>query len=196
MTNPTSQDPKFEPLDRTQVLVAIGLTAVVLLVVAEIWQFLGNIQTLRFIWRISEIFIGLGLGLGITLASGVLYYVWPLYRQSTIVYLDLIVKPLIWPDLIWLGLLPGLSEELLFRGVMLPALGLSWFSVLVSSICFGILHLSSIEQWPYALWASIVGLLLGISALLTGNVLIAVVAHVTTNLLWSGYWKYKNQPGT
>lgn len=193
MTQPISQDPQFEPLSRTQVLIAIGLTALVLLAVAKIWQGVGKVQVLGLIGHTSELWAGLGLGLVITLISGLLYILWPHYRQSTVVYLDLIIKPLIWPDLVWVGLLPGLSEELLFRGVMLPALGLNWVSVAVSSFCFGILHLSGVQQWPYAVWATIVGGILGGSALITGHVGMAVVAHITTNLLWSGYWKWRTR---
>jgi membrane protease YdiL (CAAX protease family) len=191
--DPLSPEPELEPLNRTQVLVAIGITAIVLLTIAKAWQYLGQVQTLSLVWSNFELLLGLGLGLGITLASGLLYFAWSRYRESTTFYLDLIVKPLLWTDLVWLGLLPGLSEELLFRGVMLPALGLGWLSVAVSSVCFGVLHLNGTDQWPYALWATVIGLLLGISALLTGHVLVAVVAHITTNLLWSGYWKWRSQ---
>jgi hypothetical protein len=38
-------------------------------------------------------------------------------------------------------------------------------------------------------WASIVGLLLGFSALATGNLLVPIVAHVATNLISSYLWK-------
>jgi membrane protease YdiL (CAAX protease family) len=93
------------------------------------------------------------------------------------------------PDLIWLGLLPGMSEELLFRGVMLPAVGLNAIGVVASSLLFGILHMSGRQQWPYVVWATTVGLLLGFSALATGNLLVPIVAHVVTNLVSSYLWK-------
>ncbi|HBY76884.1 MAG TPA: CPBP family intramembrane metalloprotease, partial [Cyanobacteria bacterium UBA11148] len=96
-------------------------------------------------------------------------------------------------DIIWLGLLPGMSEELLFRGVMLPAVGLNPVGVLASSLVFGILHLSGPQQWPYVVWATIVGLLLGFSALITGNLLVPIVAHVVTNWVSSCLWKLGNQ---
>jgi hypothetical protein len=95
-------------------------------------------------------------------------------------------------DLIWVGLLPGLSEELLFRGVMLPALGLNITGVVISSLCFGILHMSGVNQWPYAVWATAVGLLFGYSAVATGNLLVPIVAHVFTNLISSCIWKLEH----
>ncbi|MEO0687441.1 MAG: CPBP family intramembrane glutamic endopeptidase, partial [Cyanobacteria bacterium J06649_11] len=97
------------------------------------------------------------------------------------------------PDLIWLGLLPGLSEELLFRGVMLPAFGFNHFAVLVSSVCFGVLHLSGSGQWAYVVWASIVGVMLGYSAFLSDNLLIPIVAHIVTNLVSSYFWKIQQK---
>ena len=95
-------------------------------------------------------------------------------------------------DLLWMGLLPGLSEELLFRGVMLPAIGLNWTGVIFSSLCFGVLHLSGLQQWPYVVWATVVGLAFGGSALMTGNLLVPVVAHIITNLLSSLIWKVRH----
>jgi hypothetical protein len=107
--------------------------------------------------------------------------------------LQLVLKPLILPDIIWLGLLPGMSEELLFRGVMLPAIGLNATGLVITSVLFGVLHLSGKQQWPYVVWASVVGLLLGFSALATGNLLIPIVAHISTNLISSYLWKLGNR---
>ena len=99
---------------------------------------------------------------------------------------------MLWPDLIWVGLLPGLSEELLFRGVMLPAIGLNITGIIVSSLCFGVLHISGLQHWPYVVWATAVGILLAYSALLTGNLLVPIVAHIFTNLVASYFWKLRH----
>ena len=133
--------------------------------------------------------LGLGIAVGIIILSSLLYRFWPAYRLSADMYLELIIKPLAWPDLIWLGLLPGLSEELLFRGVMLPALGLNLTAVVVSSLLFGVLHLSGVQQWPYMIWATVVGFALGCSALFTGNLVIPIIAHVLTNFVSGCLWK-------
>lgn len=186
------ENPEIEPLTRTQVLIAMGVTAVVLLVIAKVWQQYGKIALLSMSWKGVAIPLGLGLGLAITAASALIYRLWPAYQRSADFYLDLVLKPLVWPDLIWLGLLPGMSEELLFRGVMLPALGLDITAVVASSLCFGILHLSGPQQWPYVVWATTVGLLLGFSALATGNLLVPIVAHVVTNWVSSCVWKLSN----
>jgi len=187
--DPLPNEPEIEPLTRSQLLVAMGVTAVILLVVAKLWLQLGSVSLLSIKLRGLDALLGLGVGCLITSASSLVYRLWPAYRKSADLYLNLVLKPLFWPDLIWLGLLPGLSEELLFRGVMLPALGLDASGLVVSSLCFGILHLSGWEQWPYAIWATVVGLLLGFCALSTGNLLVPIIAHIFTNLLSSFLWK-------
>jgi len=193
VAKPLPEPPEFEPLTRTQVLIAMGVTAVILLVVAKIWLRLSSVTLLPLQGSSEAIFLGLGIAMGITGASGLVYRLWPAYRQSADYYLQLVLKPLILPDIIWLGLLPGMSEELLFRGVMLPAVGLNATGLVATSLLFGVLHLSSPQQWPYVVWASVVGLLLGFSALATGNLLVPIVAHVATNLISSYLWKLGNR---
>lgn len=189
MAEQQKRAPEIQPLTRTQILVTIGVTAVLLLLIAKLWLQFGNISLLPLSWTAMALPQGLGLGLIITAASSLVYRLWPAYRTSADYYLELVLKPLLWSDLIWLALLPGLGEELLFRGVMLPAFGLALPAVVLSSLCFGILHLSGSDQWPYVVWATTVGLLLGYSALLTGNLLVPIVAHIFTNMVSSCFWK-------
>jgi len=194
----TSQPEDFdlEPLNRTQLLVAIALTSIVLLVVSRLWLSLDSVERLPLKVSLTHTAVGLGLGLAITAASTLMFVLWPAYRRSAEFYLKFVLKPLVLPDVIWLGLLPGLSEELLFRGVMLPALGLTPLGLIVSSLCFGVLHLSGIRQWPYVVWATVIGLVLGGSAIATGNLWVPMVAHVITNLVSSFFWKLREVRAT
>jgi len=187
VANPNT--PELEPLSRTQILVFMGVTAIVLLAIAKIWQKLGAVELLAVQFSLQALLWSLGLAAGITLTSGIIYRLWSAYRRSADAYLELVIKPLVWTDLIWLGLLPGLSEELLFRGVMLPALGLNLAAVIISSVLFGVLHLSGNGQWPYVVWATIVGFALGYCALVTGNLLVPVTAHILTNFISGTLWK-------
>lgn len=189
MTNFNSNEPQMEPLGRVQILVAMGVTALVLLLIARFWLFFDTVDILSVNLSVTVLLIGIGIGLGITGASAIAYRLWPGYRKSADLYLKMVLEPLAWADLVWMGLLPGLSEELLFRGVMLPAIGLNMTGVIFSSLCFGILHLSGLQQWPYVIWATFIGLVLGISALLSGNLLVPIVAHITTNLVAGLFWK-------
>ncbi len=189
-SNPTPQ-PDVEPLSRVQVLTAMGVTAIVLLLASRLWLLLDPVALLPLDWSIQSALWGMGLGVGITAASSITYRLWAGYRQSADYYLALIIQPLALPDLIWLGLLPALSEELLFRGVMLPSVGLNWYGLLISSLCFGVMHFSGREQWSYVIWATTIGLVLGWGALETGNLLVPVVAHIVTNLGSSCIWKWR-----
>lgn len=189
MAQQHKQEPEVPYLTRTQVLVAMGVTAVGLWIIAKLWLRFGNIYLLSWRWNQTDLLLGVSLGLCITVFSGLAYRLWSPYRKSADYYLEMVLKPLALPDIIWLGLLPGLSEELLFRGVMLPAFGLNYIAVIISSVCFGILHLSGSQQWPYVVWATIVGLLLGYSALVSGNLLVPIVAHIVTNMISSFMWK-------
>lgn len=189
----TPPNPNIEPMSRIQILTAMGVTAIILLIVARLWLALDSAaRMLPLVWSSSALVWGLGVGLGITLASSVVYRLWAAYRQSADFYLELVLKPLAPPDVIWLGLLPGMSEELLFRGVMLPAIGLTWFGLVISSLCFGVLHFSGSKNWSYVIWATTIGAVLGLSAIFTGNLLVPILAHITTNLLSSTIWKLTN----
>ncbi len=183
---------EIEPLNRTQILVVMGVTAILLLAISKIWQKIGSVELLPLVFDTNALVWGVGLAGGITIASSIIYRIWPAYRESANIYLNMVIRPLLWPDLLWLGLLPGLSEELLFRGVMLPALGLNLAAVIISSLLFGILHLSGAGQWPYVVWATVVGFALGYVALITGNLLIPITAHIITNWVSSCLWKFNN----
>ena len=190
-----SNYPDFEPLTRTQILTIMGVTAVILLIIAQVWQKLGSVTLMTWNFTLEAVLLGFGISVFIIVVSSIIYRLWPAYRESAQLYLELIIKPLIIPDLIWLGLLPGLSEELLFRGVMLPAFGFNLLAVTLSSICFGVLHLSSAQQWPYAFWATMVGFILGYSAYITGNLLVPIIAHILTNFVSSLLWKIGKSVG-
>lgn len=191
MSEPTSNQPQLDSLNRIQILTAMGITAIALLLVSRVWIFFSAVNPLPMFWASADLLLGIAIGLGVTVASSLVYLIWPQYRRSADFYLHLILKPLAWVDLIWLGLLPGLSEELLFRGVVLPTLGFNTPALLVSSLFFGVLHFSGSQQWAYVIWATVIGIVLGLSALATGNLLVPIVAHIVTNLVSSYIWKFR-----
>jgi uncharacterized protein len=184
----------MQPMNRSQILLVLGVTAIVLLGIAKTWTYFSPVPILKLFWNPIHAGWGIGLAITITIASTVIYQVWQAYRESADFYLDLILKPLALPDLIWIGLLPGLSEELLFRGVILPEFGMNWIGVLLSSLCFGVMHMSSLKQWSYVLWATLIGGVFAWSVILSGNLLVPIVAHILTNLISASIWKIRNPP--
>ena len=77
-------------------------------------------------------------------------------------------------------LLAGLSsvgEELLFRGLLTPTLG-----VLASSVLFGLAHqVKGPSRWVWSGWAASVGIALGAIFALTGSLVGPLVAHAVVN---------------
>jgi uncharacterized protein len=74
-----------------------------------------------------------------------------------------------WYDLLLLGAVAGIGEELLFRGVLHP-----WLGVFGSNVAFGLAHAIT----PlYAILAGGMGAYLGFVLDSTGNVLAAIVTH-------------------
>lgn len=185
--------PEHETFSRFQILSLMGITAISLLLIAKIWQLFGRIILIPVTVNLSAIGMGISIAVGITVMSAILYQVWANYRHSADRYLSLVIKPLEWLDIIWLGLLPGLSEEFLFRGVMLSAFGENGLGLIVSSIVFGVLHYSGEGQFPYMVWATIVGFLLGWAALSSGNLCVPIIAHICTNWFSGLIWKYRLQ---
>jgi membrane protease YdiL (CAAX protease family) len=81
-----------------------------------------------------------------------------------------------------IALLPGVGEELVTRGVLLPALVAPLgpaTAVVVSALLFASIHLD-----PYRfVFTLVIGLVLGTVRLRTGSLWSPVVAHVTLNTL-------------
>jgi membrane protease YdiL (CAAX protease family) len=96
-------------------------------------------------------------------------------------FVDEVLRPLFrtyW--LIELGILAacaGVSEEMLFRGVLQPLLGrwlLPWPGLILASVMFGLLHPIS---GAYVVLATLFGIYLGGLVLATSNLLDAMIAH-------------------
>ncbi|WP_287129245.1 CPBP family intramembrane glutamic endopeptidase [Candidatus Cyanaurora vandensis] len=176
-------------LTREQVLFTLATTALVLIVVAQTWSWLtGTASVPTWRWDIPALGMGVALGLGLNGLGLLTYYLWPGFQEATAAYLTLVLRPLRVGDILWLGLLPGLSEEFLFRGVALDSLGL-----VGSSLLFGGLHLLELRHWPYALWAAVVGFVLGLAMVGSGNLLVPVVAHIVNNWLAGLFWYRRAQ---
>jgi hypothetical protein len=80
-----------------------------------------------------------------------------------------------WYDLLLVAAVAGISEELLFRGVLHPLVGLAW-----SNVIFGAAHFVS----PlYALLAGLAGAYLGLVLDSTGNLLAPIVTHALYDFL-------------
>ena len=77
-------------------------------------------------------------------------------------------------DVVVVALLSGFTEELFFRGVLLPEVG-----IVLSSVCFGALHALCAT---YLVWATVIGAGFSALALFGGSLVPPILAHATYNL--------------
>jgi membrane protease YdiL (CAAX protease family) len=81
------------------------------------------------------------------------------------------------PLIAGIAVLSALGEELLFRGLLMPSIGL-----LPQAILFGVVHqVPGRSRWVWVGWATVVGLALGALFQLTGSLAGAIVAHALVN---------------
>ena len=84
-----------------------------------------------------------------------------------------------WTDLLILAAIAGISEEILFRGVIQPWMESSWgmlTGLIVSSVLFGLVHAVTLLYFLLAtLMSAYLGLLLDVEA--SRNLLIPIVTH-------------------
>jgi len=79
----------------------------------------------------------------------------------------------------------SLGEELLFRGFLLPLVG-----IIASSVVFGLAHqMRGPSRWIWVIWATAAGLAFGLIFRLTGSLVGPLVAHALTNLVNLGFLK-------
>ncbi|HUH14093.1 MAG TPA: CPBP family intramembrane glutamic endopeptidase, partial [Longimicrobiales bacterium] len=92
-------------------------------------------------------------------------------------------------EFVGVALTAGITEEVVFRGFLIPVLGLatsSWAAaVLVSSALFGFVH--GYQGTSGAVRAGILGLILALPFLATGSLLPSMAAHALIDLV-AGIW--------
>jgi membrane protease YdiL (CAAX protease family) len=79
--------------------------------------------------------------------------------------------------LLAVALASAAAEEILFRGLVMPLVGLA-----ISSLMFGTLHqIRGPARWGWMLWATVMGLVFGAVFAATGSLVGPIVAHAMTN---------------
>lgn len=91
-------------------------------------------------------------------------------------------------DLFIVSVLPALSEEVLFRWALIPAIAPDWRGVAVAGAVFGAMHVTGGRNAAFAVWAGTVGCAYGVGFLVTGNLLVPIIAHALANAISAGVW--------
>jgi membrane protease YdiL (CAAX protease family) len=101
-----------------------------------------------------------------------------------------IVRPLFEHVTVWhiltVSILAGVAEELLFRGVLQPLVGLP-----LASLIFGAVHVGGRNFVAYGVWAACIGALFGWLMVVTGGLLAPIVAHAVYDALALAYVRYR-----
>ena len=83
--------------------------------------------------------------------------------------------------ILWMGILPALLEEIVFRGILLKfalRLGSLW-AILITSVLFSIYHLN----WAQTLYQFILGAILAVIVIRTGRFWYAIILHFINNFI-------------
>ena len=75
-------------------------------------------------------------------------------------------------EVVVISLAAGIGEELLFRGVLQPEIGL-----IPASLVFGVLHMGGCGTLAFGCWVAVMGAVLGWLAIATGGLLAPILAH-------------------
>ncbi|KAL5230701.1 hypothetical protein ABZP36_029477 [Zizania latifolia] len=95
-------------------------------------------------------------------------------------------------DYIVVACLPGISEELLFRGALMPIFGLNWISALVTGAIFGVLHLGNGRKYSFAIWATFVGVAYGLATIASSSIIVPMASHSINNIIGGLIWRFTN----
>lgn len=177
-------------LTRRQIVgLAITVEAVlVVIALAGAWWWKLPLERWLF-WSTEVALVGIG-GAGVLLGCLLLCHRFPAGQIARLMKLvDELVKPLFREcrtvDVLVISIVAGVGEELLFRGLiqggltlwLVPALGPgsgTALALVVASVLFGLAHYLSLE---YAVFATVLGMMLGAMFIVTGNLLVPILAH-------------------
>jgi uncharacterized protein len=180
-----SENPPQPPRKRNSVVWLALIPQLILLTIAIIWISLSpkdNITNyLNF--KLQFLLTGLIVGLGLAFAGYIFYKVAQHMKvfHSTVELFEEMLAPtfrnLKILDIIILSSASGFCEEVFFRGLLQPKIG-----IIAASIAFGLLHLPGLRYWFYAMWATMSGVILGTLLIVTGSLWTSIIAHAVNNV--------------
>ena len=159
---------------------------IAMLLVSILWIFFfpkdNVLKFFNFSFRV--LFEGLLTGFGLALAGYGFYF----FAKKTKKFYEAVelfeqvlsptFKNLKLIDLLLLSLIAGFNEEVFFRGLLFPRIGL-----ILSSIAFGLLHFPGKKYWIYAVWATGSAALFAYLFFLSNSLWLPIIAHFTNNFI-------------
>ncbi len=176
--------------ERLTLVIAAGEGGMLLAALA--WAFAAGIPLVA-----GPVILGIAWGIAVAAVLGAvnLYMLrqvrrWPgtaLRHVCRVVVHPLFERARLW-EIVLVSLLAGLGEEMLFRGVLQPLLGIA-----AASVLFGLVHVGGRSFVGYGVWASCIGGLFGALAVATGGLTAPVLAHAVYDALALAYVRFGPQ---
>ena len=146
---------------------------------------------------VSGVLLVSGMFIGLNLAIVSIMDLTPIldYFPSYIEHMETLANGHILLQILVVGILVPVVEELCFRGVVLNRLASwapTWVAVLISSALFGLLHLNLFQS----LYATIIGVLCGWVYIRTRNLWASIAGHIAFNSINIGLVHYLEVTGT
>ena len=101
------------------------------------------------------------------------------YAWAQLLHVELrpIARGMTFPHILLMAFFSSLGEELLFRGLLQP-----WLGVLPTAVIFGFCHqMPGHAKWVWVCWATAVGLVFGVIFAATGSLVGALLSHAVIN---------------
>ena len=92
-------------------------------------------------------------------------------------YGNVVLDDMRWPHYLTGGLMAAVAEEPLFRGVLVGAIDQPIAAIIIAAVVFALCHWLRKEFWPFWFWAMWEGVLFGILFVVTGSLLVPMIAH-------------------
>lgn len=129
-------------------------------------------------WLLLSPPLGVGIGLGVVALTRISVRRWQWARHLHVDFRDLLGQ-LSGTEILVLATASAVGEELLFRGALLPWLGLT-----AQAIIFALLHVGPKARFlPWTLSALVLGFVFGLLVKLTGDLGAPIACHFTINFL-------------
>ncbi|CAI9093298.1 OLC1v1028767C1 [Oldenlandia corymbosa var. corymbosa] len=130
-----------------------------------------------------------GLVLGVSSCRYILLNSWTDFAESSEAANYQVLSSLEPLDYLVVAFLPGISEEMLFRGALLPLFGINWMSVVAVATLFGVLHLGSGRKYSFTIWATLVGIAYGWATVASSSIIVPMASHALNNLIGGIIWR-------
>ncbi|XP_068651734.1 uncharacterized protein [Aristolochia californica] len=156
------------------------------------WPVVDPSTQVPFDFQVWHLELMIGLVLLVSSCRYVLLKTWPNFAESTEASNQQVLGSLQPLDYVVVAFLPGISEEILFRGALLPLFGTKWESALAVGVIFGALHLGSGRRYSFAIWAAFVGFAYGMATILSTSLIVPMASHSLNNLVGGILWKYSS----